>query len=118
MRIGELSRRTGVSVRMLRYYESEGLLKPARTSVGYRSYGEAEEQTVRRIRMLIAAGLKLKTIQRLLPCVRDDRPDFQPCDELRSILRHEVATLDGRLKELGDSRRILAGYPAQSKESA
>ena len=63
MKIGELSRRTGVSVRMLRYYEGEGLLAPQRTESGYRDYGPAEEQTVRRIKLLGAAGMTLETIQ-------------------------------------------------------
>ena len=39
MRIGELSRRAGVSQRALRYYEEQGLLRPARRSSGYREYG-------------------------------------------------------------------------------
>jgi DNA-binding transcriptional MerR regulator len=83
MQIGELSKRTAVSVRMLRYYEDEGLLHPRRTSSGYREYGDAEEQTVRRIRLLGAAGLTLETIRQILPCVRNDRPEFEPCDEMR-----------------------------------
>ena len=77
MKIGELSRRTGVSVRMLRYYEAEGLLAPQRTDSGYRDYGPAEEETVRRIKMLGAAGMTLETIQQLLPCVTNDDPDIQ-----------------------------------------
>ena len=64
MKIGELSRRTGVSVRMLRYYEGEGLLAPQRTASGYRDYGPAEEKTVRRIKMLGAGGMTLETIDR------------------------------------------------------
>ncbi len=38
MKIGELSRRTGVPTRMLRYYEEQGLLRPERADNGYRSY--------------------------------------------------------------------------------
>jgi DNA-binding transcriptional MerR regulator len=40
MRIGELSRRTGVNAHQLRYYESQGLLEPARGANGYREYEE------------------------------------------------------------------------------
>ena len=42
MKIGDLAQRTGVSVRMLRFYEAQGLLSPARNAAGYRLYGEAE----------------------------------------------------------------------------
>jgi DNA-binding transcriptional MerR regulator len=40
MRVGQLSQKTGVSVRMLRYYEQQGLLKPGRSQAGYRDYDE------------------------------------------------------------------------------
>ena len=50
MKIGALAKETGVSVRMLRYYEAEGLLAPARTSGGYRDYGSADRDTVERIK--------------------------------------------------------------------
>jgi DNA-binding transcriptional MerR regulator len=110
MKIGELSRRTGVSVRMLRYYEGEGLLAPQRTDSGYRDYGPAEEQTVRRIKMLGSAGMTLETIQQLLPCVKNNRPDFQPCDNLRKILVQQVGLIDERIETLSQSRTILAGF--------
>ena len=110
MKIGELSRRSGVSVRMLRYYEGEGLLAPQRTKAGYRDYGVAEEETVRRIKMLGAAGLTLQTIQRLLPCVRNHDLDFKPCNELRRILAQQVGLIDERIETLSQSRKILAGF--------
>lgn len=110
MQIGELSKRTAVSVRMLRYYEDEGLLRPLRKSSGYREYGDAEEQTVRRIRLLGTAGLTLETIRQILPCVRNDRPEFEPCDEMRAILRCEVKALNAKIQGLDQSRQMLAAY--------
>ena len=110
MKIGELSRRTGVSVRMLRYYEAEGLLAPQRTDSGYRDYGPAEEETVRRIKMLGAAGMTLETIQQLLPCVRSNDPEFTPCNNLRRILAEQVGLIDERIETLSQSRTILAGF--------
>jgi DNA-binding transcriptional MerR regulator len=97
-----------VSVRMLRYYEDEGLLHPRRTSSGYREYGDAEEQTVRRIRLLGAAGLTLETIRQILPCVRNDRPEFEPCDEMRAILRREVKAMNAKIEGLDESRQVLS----------
>jgi DNA-binding transcriptional MerR regulator len=88
VQIGELSRRTGISVRMLRYYEEEGVLRPARRESGYRDYGPAEEQLARRIRMLSEAGLKLDAIRTLLPCVLSDLPELDLCDEVQ---RHSNA---------------------------
>lgn len=110
MKIGELSRRTGVSVRMLRYYEAEGLLAPHRTESGYRDYGLPEEQTVRRIKMLGAAGMTLETIQQLLPCVKNNDPEFTPCNNLRKILAQQVSLIDERIETLSQSRTILAGF--------
>jgi DNA-binding transcriptional MerR regulator len=101
-----------VSIRMLRYYEAEGLLAPLRTAAGYRDYGPADEETVRRIKMLGAAGMTLETIQRLLPCVRNNDPAFTPCNELRRILAQQVGLIDERIETLSQSRTILAGFLA------
>jgi len=114
MKIGELSQRTGVSVRMLRYYEAEGLLSPARTDVGYRDYGAAAVETVRRIQLLGTAGMTLGTIRKLLPCVRSSHPDFIPCEELRRILTEQVDLLDQRIDVLVKSRTVLTGFLAKA----
>jgi DNA-binding transcriptional MerR regulator len=112
MLIGELSRRCGVSVRMLRYYERQGLLRPARRASGYRLYSDADLLAVRRIRVLNAAGLKLATIRKILPCARVGSLEFEPCAEFRGSLRRQLAELDSRISKLSDSRRILAAYLA------
>jgi MerR-like DNA binding protein len=46
MRIGEMVRRTGVNERLLRYYEEQGLLQPARLPQGYRAYRETDVDAV------------------------------------------------------------------------
>jgi len=97
MRIGELARRSGLSARMLRYYEEAGLLRPARTASGYRDYGEAELEAARRIRLLGASGLTVEAIRRLLPCMRTgDGPLFEGCDEIRETLRQAIREAVGR----------------------
>ena len=107
MRIGELARRTGVSERMLRYYEHEGLLNPKRTDSGYRDYSPDEVDAAHRIRLLSAAGLKISSIRLLLPCVLGEKPVFHPCVEARALLRGEVEKLDVRLRELSDTREVV-----------
>nr|WP_202120941.1 MerR family transcriptional regulator [Streptomyces sp. BA2] len=64
-----MSRRTGVSERLLRYYEEQGLLKPRRRPSGFREYGDEDVRTVQHIRMLLAAGLSTHTIAELMPCM-------------------------------------------------
>lgn len=107
MRIGELSRRTGVSVRMLRYYEAEGLLTPKRTAAGYREYGSLDEETVFQIKMLGSAGMTLSTIRVFLPCALDARGEFEPCHELRTIVLQHIERVDERVAELAQGRAAL-----------
>jgi DNA-binding transcriptional MerR regulator len=116
MRIGELARRTGVSERMLRYYEQEGLLTPKRTDTGYRDYGPDEVDAAHRIRVLSSAGLKISSIRLLLPCVLGTQPVFHPCAEARAALRREVEKLDVQLHNLSESRRMVATLRPRNME--
>ena len=111
MKIGELSRRSGVSVRMLRYYEQQGLLQPRRTASGYRDYPPEAEATLRGVALLREAGLTLDTVRQLLPCLQSQR-HFTPCDSLRRVLGEEMDALDARIAALARSRQLLAGFLA------
>ncbi|HBP4989457.1 MerR family transcriptional regulator [Stutzerimonas kunmingensis] len=110
MKIGELSRRCAVSIRMLRYYEEEGLLKPQRTQNGFRVYGPREEQTVERIKLLGSAGMTLATIKQFLPCIRGEGHLLEPCDELRSTLAEQIALIDQKTETLMRSRKVLERF--------
>jgi DNA-binding transcriptional MerR regulator len=61
VRIGELSERTGVSTRMLRYYEQRGLITPERDPNGYRRYTDDTVELVESLRCLHDLGLDLAT---------------------------------------------------------
>lgn len=108
MKIGELSRRTSVSIRMLRYYEAEGLLAPVRTETGYRDYGPADVETVGRIRLLGDAGMTLAAIRDFLPCSLERRHAFEPCDELKLKLRMQISSIDEQSRKLSESRSLLS----------
>jgi len=58
MRIKEAARRLGISERMLRHYENEGLLRPRRSENGYRWYDEADLRRVARIRISSRQGFR------------------------------------------------------------
>ncbi|MEU3528079.1 MerR family transcriptional regulator [Streptomyces sp. NPDC038707] len=108
MRIGELSRRTGVSVRLLRYYEEQGLLSPVRRSSGYREYREDDVRTVHNIRTLLGAGLSTRTIAELLPCMVDDGRLLAPaCSGTLSGLERERERIDRAVADLQAARAAL-----------
>jgi len=103
---------------MLRFYEEEGLLAPRRRESGYRDFDPAEEQLVRRIRMFSEAGLKLDVIRTLLPCVLNDRPELELCDEVRATLTREIGGIEERIACLEASRDVLSGYLQQDVSAA
>ncbi|GHJ05848.1 MerR family transcriptional regulator [Micromonospora humidisoli] len=108
MRIGELARRAGVSSRALRYYEEQGLLRPERRPSGYRDYGEQALATVRRIQLLLSAGLGTAVIAEILPCVPDDTTVLAPtCPELLDGLAEERARITAAMQRLAAARDIL-----------
>jgi DNA-binding transcriptional MerR regulator len=108
MRIGELSRRTGVHERLLRYYEQQGLLEPERRPSGYREYADHDVDTVRRIRSLLAAGLNTATIATVLPCLREDGQRLVPtCSDLVTDLFLERDRITAAITELQHSRTML-----------
>ena len=115
MRIGELARRTGVSERALRYYEEQGLLTPERRPSGYRVYGDEHVSAVRRIRILLAAGLNTAQIVDVLPCIVDDDGLLTPgCAGLVEGLVQQRERIDEAIDELEATRAtldtIIAGW--------
>jgi DNA-binding transcriptional MerR regulator len=108
MRIGELSRRTGVSVRSLRYYEEQGLLRPLRRPSGYREYRDEDVAAVHGIRLLLGAGLSTATIAELLPCMSDDGDGMAPsCAGMLPDLQRERERLDEGVARLLAARTEL-----------
>ncbi|AXB44905.1 MerR family transcriptional regulator [Amycolatopsis albispora] len=110
MLIGELSARTGVSQRMLRYYEQQGLLTARRDAKGYRRYGEDSVGTVRHIRQLLGLGLSTEVIREVLPCTIENLGRLDLCPSLVRTLRAELAEMDERIDTLRRNRGALAGY--------
>jgi len=107
MKIGELARKTGTSIRMLRYYEAQGLLAPSRTMNGYRVYSGDDLQIVKRIQTLGEAGMTLALIQKFLPCALEGRGEFEPCDELLRLLHQQIDRVKERQQKLQESLALL-----------
>lgn len=77
MHISELSRKTGVSLRSLRYYEEKELLSPDRQNNGYREYRETDIERVRLIQMYFSLGLTVKEIMSFFQCAFDEQPRIE-----------------------------------------
>ena len=104
--IGQAAERSGVSPKMLRHYESLGLLPPvARTGSGYRLYGEKEVHTLRFIRRARDLGFSMAEIAELLKLWQNRR---RASGQVKRIAEAHIADLDRRLAEMQAMRRALA----------
>ena len=107
MKIGELSKLSQISIRMLRYYEEAGLLSPKRTVSGYRQFEIEDIDRVKLIHKLNNAGLTLKVIRRILPCWQHQNKKFSPCKEFKMGLNETLLKLDEQIQLLQQSRSHL-----------
>ncbi|KID28434.1 MerR family transcriptional regulator [Prauserella rugosa] len=114
MRIGELARRTGASVRSLRYYEEQGLVPSDRTSGGHREYLESDVDRVRFVQLLFSAGLPSRAILQILPFL--DTGVATPV--MRARLDDEHDRIQGRIDELTNARDRLSQLRVAAAESA
>lgn len=107
MLIGELGRRTGVSTRTLRYYESLGLLPARRASNGYRDYGDADLAAVREIRSLVELGFSLEETRPFLDCLRAGNAVAGSCPDSLAVYRRKLDEVDAYLDRLRHVRSEL-----------
>ncbi|MFF4255052.1 MerR family transcriptional regulator [Streptomyces sp. NPDC001663] len=116
MKIGELSRRTGVPTRLLRYYEEQGLLSPERTENGYRDYGEPTVRDVQQIRGLLDSGLTTEMIRAILPYLSGPDEILLPADRLTpetaALLQSHIDRIQSRIDCLARNRDRLSAYLA------
>ena len=100
MNIGQAARASGISAKMIRYYEDNGLIGPvARTESGYRVYGPRDIHTLGFIKRSRDMGFSVERIGELLQLWRDRTR--HSADVKRMALEH-VAVLQQRIAELQD----------------
>ena len=103
--IGEAAKRSGVSAKMIRHYESLGLLTTAkRTDSGYRVYDDAEIHTLRFVRKARDLGFSIKEIQQLVGLWQNRR---RASADVRRIAQTHIAALETKIAELQRMRRTL-----------
>jgi MerR family copper efflux transcriptional regulator len=106
MRIGDVARRTGVSVDALRFYEDKGLIKPQRTANGYRLYPEETLQLVGYIKLAQQLGFSLAQIGENLPLLWNAEEASSAL--LAELFAQKIAMLDERISQMQALRNVLA----------
>jgi MerR family copper efflux transcriptional regulator len=105
MNIGEAARRSGISAKTIRYYESVGLIPAAgRTSSGYRAYTVNEVETLRFIHRARSLGFSVGDVGGLLELWRDRS---RASADVKAIALKHVADIERKIAELETIRRTL-----------
>ena len=105
--IGELSRRTGVNIETIRYYERVRILPAApRTASGRRVYGPAESRTLAFIRRARELGFTLDEIRTMLALSAEDGRGT--CAEVRGVAARHLAEIRAKIADLSAMEQVLA----------
>lgn len=112
MRIGELAAHTGVPPRMLRYYEQHGLITAERHANGYRDFEEHTVELVRQICGLLDAGIPVKIIKQILPCLSDTDEIYFPVPdpEMLAALEEQRDRMTRKAECVLKNRDAIADY--------
>lgn len=103
--IGEAAKASGVSAKMIRHYESIGLIGEAkRTDAGYRVYTQQDVQVLQFIHRARALGFSLEQIGNLLALWQDKQ---RASADVRALARQHIEELNRKIAEMESMRRTL-----------
>ncbi|MEU9404317.1 redoxin family protein [Streptomyces sp. NPDC048281] len=110
MRISELARRAGATVKAVRYYESLGLLAPDRLANGYRDYGEGDVRLAREIRALGRLGIPVERTRPFLDCLVVGHQHADDCPASLAEYREAIDEITRRIDGLTARRTALVAH--------
>jgi len=106
MTIGQLARRTGLTARAIRHYETLGLIPPpGRTQANYRLYDAGAIDQLRFVANCRALGFSTTEVSALLAVMDDSR---HSCSEAAALTRRHLELVDEKLRDLVETRNTLA----------
>ncbi|WP_413736367.1 MerR family transcriptional regulator [Sodalis sp. RH21] len=104
--IGKLAQETGASVRSIRHYDEQGLLKSYRTCNGYRAFPRAAVAQVRQIQRMIATGFSLAEIRAFPDCMLMIE-GASTCSEITEMQRERLVSIERQIADLEHRRQRL-----------
>jgi DNA-binding transcriptional MerR regulator len=120
MRIGEVARSAGVSVKTVRHYEALGLVRSTRRPNGYRDYPDDAPRLVAEAHALGRAGIRLEQTRPFLDCLTAGNENADDCLATRPAYRGAIDDLTDRIEELSRRRAALQELlaAAEAREEA
>lgn len=123
MKIGELSKKTGASVRSIRHYEKKNLITAVRLENDYREFDDSAVKRIRIIQLYLGLGLTTEQIEEILKCEDNGPEDYEFCEEMLETyqvklnqINKQISVLDvvkhrleKQIMQMTDKRRMRNG---------
>lgn len=105
MNIGDVADLSGLPAKTIRYYEDIGLVKPLRSSNGYRTFRESDAHKLAFLGRARALGFTIEDCRNLLALYEDEK---RASAEVKEIAKQHLEQIDGKIAELKEMRATLA----------
>ncbi|AJI12417.1 TPA: MerR family transcriptional regulator [Bacillus cereus] len=123
MKISELSKKTGASIRSIRHYEKKKLITAVRLENGYREFDESAIKRIRIIQLYLGLGLTTEQIEEILKCEDNGPEEYEFCEEMLETyqvkldqINRQISVLDvvkyrleKQIMQMTDKRRMRNG---------
>ena len=105
MNIGEVAERSGIPPKTIRYYEDIGLVRPQRSSNGYRAFREADLHKLAFLGRARALGFSIEDCRNLLSLYEDETRESA---QVKTIAEEHLSAIDDKIAQLQDMRETLS----------
>ncbi|MGD9863167.1 MAG: Cu(I)-responsive transcriptional regulator [Pseudodonghicola sp.] len=105
MNIGDVSRRSGLPAKTIRYYEDIGLIQPLRSPNGYRSFRASDLHKLAFLGRARALGFTIEDCRTLMALYQDDSRESA---NVKRVAEHHLQRIDDKIAQLQSMRATLA----------